>query len=130
MTETDTRTAPLRVPVPPGTSLLVRLLLEQGALEAKDLPEIEKALAQQNVPAEQALIEAELVSDVAIAKAYAQHLRLPLADCEKPLPLNKEEADRIGEKVCRERCHRCRTPTAPQGTALAPAGAASCCYSQ
>ncbi|MCJ7543854.1 MAG: GspE/PulE family protein [Phycisphaerae bacterium] len=82
--------------------LLVRLLLERGLLEEKDLPEVQKALAQPNVSVEEALVTSELTSDAAIAAAYAEYLRLPLVELDKPLPIDPKMTELIGEKLCRE----------------------------
>ena len=82
--------------------LLVRLLLERGLLERKDLPEVQKALSQQNQSVEESLIGTELVTETAIASVYADHLRLPLADFDKPLSTSEEICRLIGEKLCRE----------------------------
>ncbi len=83
--------------------LLVRLLVEQGLLEPKAYAEAQKKLGQQNLSIEESLVQAKLVNDATIAKVYAENLRLPLADTEAPLAINKEMAQRIGEQVCRER---------------------------
>lgn len=82
--------------------LLVRLLLEQGVLQDKDLPEVQKALAQQNVTLEEALSTAELASETAIASAYADYLRLPLIDGDKSLTVDSKLKDTISETLCRE----------------------------
>ena len=82
--------------------LLIRLLLERGLLEQKDLPEVQKALTQQNMSVEEALVIAELATDTAIATAYAEYLRLPLADFDKPLTLDSKLTELLGEKLCRE----------------------------
>ncbi len=83
--------------------LLIRLLLEKNLLQPKDLAEVQRALAQQNQPLEEALVESQLVSDVAIAEAYAQHMCLPLWPGDKPLPVEPEMSQRVGERLCRER---------------------------
>ncbi len=94
---TDTQTAQLL-----EYPLLVRLLLERGVLEQKDLPDVQAALAEHNVPVEEALVNTELATDTAIATAYAEYLRLPLVEFDKPLSLDPKTTELIGEKLCRE----------------------------
>ena len=83
--------------------LLVRLLMERGVLQADDLPKVQDASAQQNLSLEDALVRAELVTEEAIARAYAEHFRLPVVNLDVPLPVNKDMAMVIGAKVCRGR---------------------------
>lgn len=80
--------------------LLVRLLLEQGAIQEKDLAEIQKAMAQTNMPTEEALVQSQIVDESAVSEAYANYLHLPLLEAGKPASIDREMAQRIGEKVC------------------------------
>ncbi|MCE5325308.1 MAG: GspE/PulE family protein [Planctomycetaceae bacterium] len=82
--------------------LLVRLLIDRNLLESADVVEAQKALSQPNTSVEEALVSAEVVSDVVIAQVYAEHLRLPLAGLDEPLTFDADMAQRIGEKICRE----------------------------
>ena len=83
--------------------LLVTLLLERGVLKQEDLAEIQKAMSQQNQPIEAALVQTELADEDTIASTYAEYLRLPLVSPDAPLAVDKEMAERIGERTCRER---------------------------
>jgi len=86
-----------------GQPLLLTLLLERGALKQEDLAEIQKAMSQQNQPIEAALVETELADEDTIANTYAEYLRLPLVSPDTPLAIDKEMAERIGERTCRDR---------------------------
>ena len=83
--------------------LLVRLLIERGVLGAGDLSKVQDASAQQNLSLEDALVRAELATEEAIARAYAEHFHLPVVNLDAPLPINKDMAMVIGAKVCRDR---------------------------
>jgi type IV pilus assembly protein PilB len=83
--------------------LLITLLLERGALKPEDLAEVQKAAGQPNTSLEEGLVRAELVTDEVIARAYAEHLRLPLVGLDGVLAVDKELAETIGERLCRER---------------------------
>jgi type IV pilus assembly protein PilB len=83
--------------------LLIALLLERAALKKEDLAVVLKAAGQPNVTIEDALVEAEAVTEEVIARTYAEHLRLPLAGLDGPLVVDKEMATAIGERICRER---------------------------
>jgi type IV pilus assembly protein PilB len=86
-----------------GQSLLVALLREHEALKPEDMPLVAKESGQQNTTIEEALIRTGLVTDELIARTYAEHLRLPLIGLDGPLTANKEMAEAIGERICRER---------------------------
>ena len=83
--------------------LIVQLLLEQGLLEAKDLPEVQQALSIPNITPEEALIRAGLVIDVDIAEVYAREMQLPIVGQDAPLLLDKDLAELVGETICREK---------------------------
>jgi len=83
--------------------LLVTLLLEHSVLKQEDLAEIQKAMVQQNQSIEAALVQTELADEDTIASTYAEYLRLPLVSPDAPLAVDKEMAERIGERTCRER---------------------------
>ncbi len=79
--------------------LIVRLLLERGALDAKKLREVK---GRENEITVEDLIKSGVVNDQEIAKAFAQHLFLPLyepAAGEVPPP---EYARLLPEKLCRD----------------------------
>jgi len=86
-----------------GQTLLVTLLLERGVLKQEDLAEIQKAMSQQSQPIEAALVQTGLTDEDTIASTYAEYLRLPLVSPDAPLAVDKEMAERIGERTCRER---------------------------
>ena len=81
---------------------LVQLLLTKEVIEEKDLPEIQKVLSEGQASIEEALIQEELVTEQEIARVYAEHFRLPVIIDDEALPANKECAEVIGEKICRE----------------------------
>ena len=81
---------------------LVQLLLTKNVIEEKDLSEIQKILSEGQSSIEEALIQEELVTEQEIARVYAEHFRLPVVIDDQPLPANKESAEVIGEKICRE----------------------------
>jgi len=87
----------------PGQPLLVTLLLEHGLLKQEDVAEVMKAASQQNQTVEGVLARMELASGEVIAKMYAEHLRLPLVGLDTSLVLDKEMAEAVGERICRER---------------------------
>jgi len=85
--------------------LVVQLLLQEKMLEEKDLPDVQQALNRFNGSVELALVHTGLASAIDIAHLYANHLRLPLVSEteEESITGNKELAERIGEKLCREK---------------------------
>ena len=83
--------------------LVVQLLLQRGLLEEGDLTEVHKALGLPSGTAEEALIRASLVTDIEIAEAYAEQMHLPIVGQDSPLQLDKELAELVGERICREK---------------------------
>ncbi|HUS90282.1 MAG TPA: GspE/PulE family protein [Phycisphaerae bacterium] len=83
--------------------LLVQLLLDRGLLAEEDLREVHKVLSQSNVSIEAALVQAHLVTEMDVAHAYAEHLRLPLVAGEAELNVPRELAELVGERMCREK---------------------------
>ena len=85
--------------------LIVQLLIREKMLEEKDLADVQQALNRFSGSVELALVHANLATATDIAQIYANHLHLPIvgASEEESLPLNKELAERIGEKICREK---------------------------
>ena len=83
--------------------LLVQLLLDRGLLAEADLPEVHKVLSQSSGPIEAALSQAHLATEVDIAQAYADHLRLPVVAVDAPLTVPKELVEFVGERICREK---------------------------
>jgi type IV pilus assembly protein PilB len=83
--------------------LVVQLLLEKGSLTAADLAEAQQAMTRGGGTIEEALVHANLATDVDIAQAYAEHLRLPLLGEADRIAPNAELANAVSEKLCRER---------------------------
>jgi len=83
--------------------LIVQLLMEGGLLEEQDLIEVQKALSLSNVTVEEALVGANLAMDTDIAEVYARQMHLPIVGQEEDLKLDKELAELVGQKVCREK---------------------------
>jgi len=83
--------------------LLVQLLLDRGLLAEEDLREVHRVLSQSNVSIEAALVQAHLVTEMDVAHAYAEHLRLPLVAGEAELNVPRELAELVGERMCREK---------------------------
>ena len=83
--------------------LLIQLLLERKVLEERDLPQVQQALSRSRGSLEETLVTDNFATDADIAKAYAEHLRLPLIAEGEGLTVDKELAELVGEQVCRER---------------------------
>ncbi|RLA91567.1 MAG: hypothetical protein DRG69_09945, partial [Deltaproteobacteria bacterium] len=85
--------------------LVVQLLLQEKMLEEKDLPDVQQALNRFSGSVELALVHSNLATATDIARLYADHLHLPVIgeSEEGDIPVNRELAERIGEKLCREK---------------------------
>lgn len=83
--------------------LIVQLLMQHDLLEEQDLPEVQKALSVPNMTVEEALVRAHLAVDTDIAEIYAEQMHVALVGQDEPLQLDKELAELVGERICREK---------------------------
>jgi len=83
--------------------LLVELLLQRGLLDRKKMEVLREARAKDSGPLEQLLVKKGLVSERAIAEAYAEHLFLPLFEpTRKSLVVDGGLRRLLPEKLCRD----------------------------
>ena len=82
--------------------LLLRLLLEQGVLDAKKLDALREAQAKDHGPLEDLVVRLGLADDGQIARAYADYLMLPLAPAGTPIDADPKVARLLPEKLCRD----------------------------
>ena len=89
-----------RMAVADDRSLLIELLLQRGIVSTEGLREVR--VRGQEVT-ERVLIGSGLVSDLDIARAYADYLAVPLYDPGAELPSPDPELSRLlTEKLCRD----------------------------
>jgi type IV pilus assembly protein PilB len=85
---------------PVGTQpLFVRLLIERGKLDPKKLRELK---LRESELTEDELVKTGLASDHDIARAYAEHLALPLYEEDGPVAAGSELARLLPVKLCRD----------------------------
>jgi type IV pilus assembly protein PilB len=82
-----------------GQALLARLLIDRGQLDLKKLREAKLREADLT---EEDLIKAGLATELDIARAYAEHLGLPLHEPAEEGPPPAELARLLPEKLCRD----------------------------
>jgi type IV pilus assembly protein PilB len=82
--------------------LILRLLLEQGVLDAKNLDVLREAQVKDHGPLEDLLVKLELADEGQIARAYADDLMLPLLDAATPVDADPKLARLLPEKLCRD----------------------------
>jgi type IV pilus assembly protein PilB len=82
--------------------LLLRLLVEQGILEAKKLDALGEARAKDRGPLEDLLVKLGVADEGQIARTYADYLMLPLVEAGAPADADPKLARLLPEKLCRD----------------------------
>jgi type IV pilus assembly protein PilB len=81
--------------------LIVQLLLREGTLDAKGLEVLREAQSKENSPVERVLAKKGLANDRDIARAYAEHLALPLFEAPRE-GIDPAVSKLLPEKLCRD----------------------------
>ena len=82
--------------------LILRLLLEQGVLDAKKLDVLREAQVKDHGPLEDLLVKLKLADEGQIARTYADDLMLPLLDAAAPVDADPKLVRLLPEKLCRD----------------------------
>jgi type IV pilus assembly protein PilB len=85
--------------------VILELLRRSNALDQQDIPEVRERLSTHDETVEEALVGTGVVTEEAIAAAYADYLMLPtwsLEEAQEDLANPDDLASILPEKVCRE----------------------------
>src|SRR5512135_2224992 len=96
--------------------LIIQILRKEGILDAAKLEIVREAQVKDDLLPERALVRAGLVTDREIARAYSEHLALPLYEPgPEAVALDRDLGQLLPEKLCRDQLI---APVAARGAVL------------